>query len=75
MCSSDLGVVEGGELRHVTALGLADREASRVVTRATAFRIASMTKSVTALAILALRDRAGCNSMRRLRSTSRSSRQ
>ena len=50
------GVVEGGELRHVTALGLADREASRVVTRATAFRIASMTKSVTALAILALRD-------------------
>ena len=52
------GVVEGGELRHVTALGLADREASRVVTRATAFRIASMTKSVTALAILVLRDRA-----------------
>jgi CubicO group peptidase (beta-lactamase class C family) len=50
------GIVEGRALRHVTALGLADREADRVVTRTTAFRIASMTKSVTALAILALRD-------------------
>ena len=41
---------------HVTALGQADREAGRAVTPATAFRIASMTKSTTALAILALRD-------------------
>jgi serine-type D-Ala-D-Ala carboxypeptidase/endopeptidase len=50
------GIVRGGELAHVTALGQADREAGRVVTPATAFRIASMTKSTTALAILALRD-------------------
>ena len=51
------GIVQEDRLVHVTALGLADREAGRAVTRATAFRIASMTKSVTALAILALRDR------------------
>lgn len=51
------GIVQDGRLVHVTALGLADREAGRAVTRATAFRIASMTKSVTALAILSLRDR------------------
>jgi D-alanyl-D-alanine-carboxypeptidase/D-alanyl-D-alanine-endopeptidase len=50
------GIVQDGRLVHVTALGLADREAGRAVTRATAFRIASMTKSVTALAILSLRD-------------------
>lgn len=50
------GIVKENRLVHVTVLGLADREASRAVTRATAFRIASMTKSVTALAILALRD-------------------
>lgn len=50
------GVVQAGELVHVTALGQADREAGRAVTRETAFRIASMTKSTTALAILALRD-------------------
>jgi CubicO group peptidase (beta-lactamase class C family) len=50
------GIVRDGELVHVTALGQADREAGRAVTRETAFRIASMTKSTTALAILALRD-------------------
>jgi CubicO group peptidase (beta-lactamase class C family) len=50
------GIVRGGELVHVAALGQADREAGRAVTPATAFRIASMTKSTTALAILALRD-------------------
>lgn len=50
------GIVKENRLVHVTVLGLADREAGRAVTRATAFRIASMTKSVTALAILALRD-------------------
>lgn len=50
------GIVQGGRLVHVLAHGLADREAGRAVTRATAFRIASMTKSVTALGILALRD-------------------
>lgn len=51
------GIVQGGALVHVTTLGQADLEAGRPVTRATAFRIASMTKSVTALAILLLRDR------------------
>ena len=50
------GIVQGGRLVHVTALGLADIEAGRPVTPATAFRIASMTKSITALAILSLRD-------------------
>ena len=51
------GIVRDGRLVHVTTLGLADIEAGRAVTPATAFRIASMTKSATALAILALRDR------------------
>ena len=50
------GIVDGGRLVHVTALGLADREAGRPVGRETAFRIASMTKNMTALAILSLRD-------------------
>jgi serine-type D-Ala-D-Ala carboxypeptidase/endopeptidase len=50
------GVVQDGRLVHVTALGLADIEAGRRTTPATAFRIASMTKSITALAILSLRD-------------------
>src|SRR5688572_7899776 len=50
------GIVQGGRLVHVSAVGLADIEASREVSPATSFRIASMTKSVTALAILMLRD-------------------
>ncbi len=50
------GIVKDGRLAHVTILGLADREAGRAVTSETAFRIASMTKSTTALAILTLRD-------------------
>jgi D-alanyl-D-alanine-carboxypeptidase/D-alanyl-D-alanine-endopeptidase len=50
------GIVDQGRLVHVTALGLADREAGRPVGRDTAFRIASMTKNMTALAILSLRD-------------------
>jgi CubicO group peptidase (beta-lactamase class C family) len=50
------GIVQNGHLVHVIALGQADREAGREVTPATAFRIASMTKSTTALAILLLRD-------------------
>ena len=51
-----VGIVDGGRLVHVTALGLADREAGRPVGRDTAFRIASMTKNMTALAILSMRD-------------------
>jgi D-alanyl-D-alanine-carboxypeptidase/D-alanyl-D-alanine-endopeptidase len=50
------GIVQEGRLVHVTALGLADREAGRPVGRDTAFRIASMTKNMTALAVLSLRD-------------------
>lgn len=50
------GIVQEGRLVHVTALGLADREAGRPVGRNTAFRIASMTKNMTALAVLSLRD-------------------
>jgi len=50
------GVVQDGRLVHVAAAGMADREAARPVVAGTAFRIASMTKQVTALAILALRD-------------------
>ena len=50
------GVVDQGRLVHVVALGLADREAGRPVGRETAFRIASMTKNMTALGILSLRD-------------------
>ncbi len=51
------GIVQEGRLAHVTVLGLADMEGGRKVGPDTAFRIASMTKNMTALAILALRDR------------------
>jgi len=50
------GLVADGALRWTKAIGLADREAGRPVTSDTGFRIASMTKNVTALAILMLRD-------------------
>jgi D-alanyl-D-alanine-carboxypeptidase/D-alanyl-D-alanine-endopeptidase len=50
------GIVQQGALAHVTTVGLADIEASRKVEAATAFRIASMTKNMTALAVLSLRD-------------------
>src|SRR5471030_900124 len=50
------GVVQEGRLVHATTIGLADIEAARPVATSTAFRIASMTKNMTALAILSLRD-------------------
>lgn len=50
------GIVQDGRLVHVTKIGLADREAGRPVGKDTAFRIASMTKNMTSLAILSLRD-------------------
>jgi CubicO group peptidase (beta-lactamase class C family) len=50
------GLVADGALRWTKAIGWADREAGRPVTSETAFRIASMTKNVTALTILMLRD-------------------
>jgi CubicO group peptidase (beta-lactamase class C family) len=50
------GVVIDGELAHVGSFGVRDRATQEPVTASTAFRIASMTKSVTALAVLKLRD-------------------
>ena len=51
------GVVQGGKLAYVKGLGLASRETNAPVGPETFFRIASMTKCVTALAVLLLRDR------------------
>jgi CubicO group peptidase (beta-lactamase class C family) len=50
------GVVVDGRLLHVAALGQRDVPARAAVDTSTVFRIASMTKSFTALAILQLRD-------------------
>src|ERR1700722_4413713 len=50
------GVVIDGRLAHVGTAGLRDRGAKAPVMADTAFRIASMTKSFTVLAILKLRD-------------------
>ncbi|MEA3105852.1 MAG: hypothetical protein QOI88_457 [Gammaproteobacteria bacterium] len=50
------GVVIDQRLAHVAASGVQDRGTKVPVSSATVFRIASMTKSFTALAILKLRD-------------------
>jgi CubicO group peptidase (beta-lactamase class C family) len=50
------GVVIDGRVAHIASTGVRDRATGDKVTPATAFRIASMTKSFTALAILQLRD-------------------
>ncbi len=50
------GVVADGRLVHVKGFGVQDLEAKRPVTADTLFRIASMSKAFTALAILKLRD-------------------
>lgn len=50
------GIVQDGRLAHAATLGLADIEGARRVTTDTSFRIASMTKNMTALALLSLRD-------------------
>jgi CubicO group peptidase (beta-lactamase class C family) len=50
------GIVVDGRLAHVGTAGVRDRAADAPVTPETAFRIASMTKSFTILAILKLRD-------------------
>ncbi|MBY0372860.1 MAG: beta-lactamase family protein [Bryobacteraceae bacterium] len=50
------GVVVDGELVHVKAMGVREVDSKAAVTADTGFRIASMTKSFTALAILKLRD-------------------
>jgi CubicO group peptidase (beta-lactamase class C family) len=50
------GVLIDGRLVHVGTAGVRDVETGAPVDSATVFRIASMTKSFTALAILRLRD-------------------
>lgn len=50
------GVVIDNRLAHLESFGVRDRSSQEKVTPETAFRIASMTKSFTALAILKLRD-------------------
>lgn len=50
------GIVRDGRLIHVGAAGVQDLEARRPVTADSLFRIASMSKAFTALAILKLRD-------------------
>jgi CubicO group peptidase (beta-lactamase class C family) len=50
------GIVVDGELAHVKSWGVKDLDSRSPVTAETVFRIASMTKSFTALAILKLRD-------------------
>lgn len=50
------GVVRHGQLEHVGTMGVQDLDARRPVTPGTLFRIASMSKVFTALAILKLRD-------------------
>jgi len=50
------GVVIDGRLAHVGSAGVRDRASNAPVTAGTVFRIASMTKSFTSLAILKLRD-------------------
>lgn len=52
------GVVIDGRLAHVESAGVRDRASNAPVTADTVFRIASMTKSFTTLAILKLRDEA-----------------
>jgi CubicO group peptidase (beta-lactamase class C family) len=53
---SVLGVVVDGELVHVVSAGVQDLQSKAPVTADSVFRIASMTKSFTAMAILSLRD-------------------
>lgn len=50
------GVIVDGRLLHVAAVGVREVPTNAMVDTSTVFRIASMTKSFTALAILQLRD-------------------
>ena len=50
------GVVIDGQMAHLGSFGVRDRASQTPITPDTAFRIASMTKSFTALAVLKLRD-------------------
>ena len=55
------GLVVDGKLLYGQGIGLADLATKRPVTTASQFRIASMTKSFTAMAILKLRDEGKLN--------------
>jgi CubicO group peptidase (beta-lactamase class C family) len=48
------GVVRDGRLEHFTGLGLADAEAGRPIERDTVFRIGSISKTMTAIAVMQL---------------------
>ncbi len=50
------GIVKDGRLVHVGTIGTQDQDSKRAVTADSRFRIASMSKAFTALAILKLRD-------------------
>ena len=50
------GIIIGGELLHVGAVGFRELGSKSPVGRDSVFRIASMTKSFTAMSILKLRD-------------------
>src|SRR4051812_47800640 len=50
------GIVAGGQLVHTGTFGYANVEKRTPVTAKSVYRIASMTKSFTAMAILSLRD-------------------
>jgi CubicO group peptidase (beta-lactamase class C family) len=49
-----VGVVRDGALEHFTGLGLADADAGRPVERDTVFRIGSISKTMTAIAVMQL---------------------
>jgi CubicO group peptidase (beta-lactamase class C family) len=51
-----MAIVRDGETAYALVLGMADIEAERRATTRTLFRIASLTKSFTALTLLSLRD-------------------
>ncbi|WP_078624094.1 serine hydrolase domain-containing protein [Streptomyces monomycini] len=52
-----LGVVRGGRLEHVCVHGLADLETREPVGEDTVFRIASISKTFTAIAVMQLWER------------------
>ena len=68
------GVVIDGRVAHLGSFGVRDRASQAPITPDTAFRIASMTKSFTALAVLKLRDDGRLSLEIRCRAGSRNSR-
>jgi CubicO group peptidase (beta-lactamase class C family) len=54
-------VARHGQIAHFSALGLADRERERPMAQDTIFRIYSMTKPVTSIAMMTLVERALCS--------------